>query len=184
MKLAKLTPLRSWGAAARYGAAVGFMSAIVYGTVTMLYIILRSSVQIMGVLTPAESLWGTLAANASIIVWPCLVTMLLLGLLAAVIETVAFVIIYGLSLILNGQRAPFRAAVIGFMVSGSLAWLVHFLVVQAISAYWGAFWPIGYLFWLGLPSLIFIGATTWLCWRGEIHHSGRRVELTQTITGR
>jgi hypothetical protein len=184
MKQAELTPLRSWGTAVRYGAAVGFSSAIVYGAVATLYIILRSSVQIIGVLTPAEGLWGTLVANALSIVWPCLVTMLLLGLLAAVIETVAFLMIYGLSLILIGQRSPFRMAAIGFVVSGILALLVNFLVVQGISAYWGAFWPMGYLFWLGLPSLIFIGTTTWLCWQGEIYQTDRRVELTRAVTGR
>lgn len=184
MKQWELTPLQSWGTAARYGAAGGFISALVYGAVATLYIMLRSSAYILDVLSPAESLWGTLVANAFSIIWPCLVTTLLIGLLAAIIETVAFLIIYGLSLILNGQRSPLRVAAIGFAVSGSLALLVNFLVAWGISAYWSAFWPMGYLFWLGLPSLIFVGTTTWLCWQEEMDPVSQGAKLTEAMVGR
>jgi hypothetical protein len=63
MKRFNLNPLRTWGAAARYGAIMGFISVLVYGTLATLYIILRSSLQILGVLSPAEGLLGTLLAN-------------------------------------------------------------------------------------------------------------------------
>jgi hypothetical protein len=106
-----------------------------------------------------------------------LVTTVLLGVLAAVIETAAFLIIYGLSLALNGRRTPSRAAAIGLLVAGSLAALVNILVVRGISAYWGAFWPQGYFFWLGLPSLMFIGTTAWLCWQGEARRTSPRMGL-------
>jgi hypothetical protein len=69
------------------------------------------------------------------------------------------------------------------VVSGGLALLVNFLVVQAIGAHWGAFWPAGYLFWLGLPSLVFILTTTWLCWQGKTRRSGRRAGLAQAVAG-
>ena len=177
MKQRELTPLLSWGTAARYGAAVGFISALIYGAVATLYVILRSSAQILGVLSPAEGLWGTLVANAFGVVWPCLVITLLLGLLAAVIESVAFLIIHGLSLAFSDQRSPSWMAAIGFVVAGGLALLVNFLIVSGISTYWSAFWPQGYLFWLGLPSLIFIGTTTWLCWQGEVGRISQRKKL-------
>lgn len=183
MKQCKLNSCQYWGIAARYGAAAGFISALFYGAVATLYITLRSSAQILGVLSPAEGLWRTLAANAFGIIWPCLVTTLLLGVLAAIIETVAFFIIHGLSLILKGQRSPTQVAVIGFAVSASLAFLVNFLVVGSISTYWSAFWPIGYLFWLGLPSLIFIGTTTWLCWQEGVNPVSQRPKLTQAMVG-
>jgi hypothetical protein len=183
MKQWVLNPWRSWGTAAGYGAAVGFLSTLLYGTVVTLYIILRASAQILEVPSPAEGLLGTLVANAFSIVWPCLVTTLLLGLLAAIIETTAFLIIYGLSLMLNGWRLPSQGAAIGFMVAGSLAFLVNFLVMRGIGAYWGAFWPQGYLFWLGLPSLIFIGTTTWLCWQQEVDRVSQRAKLRQAMTG-
>ena len=183
MKRWNLTPLQSWATAVRYGAAAGFISAMVYGGVTTLYIILRSSAQILGVLSPAEGLWGTLVATALSIIWPCLVTTLLLGLLAAVIEMGAFVIIYGLALALNGWRSPARLVAIGFIVAGNLVLPVNFLVVQGIGAFWDAFWPMGYLFWLGLPSLIFIGTTTWLCWQDEVDRAGQQAKLAQAVAG-
>lgn len=183
MKQRELTPLLSWGMAARHGAAAGFFSALIYGAVATLYVILRSSAQILGILSPAEGLWGTLVANAFGVVWPCLVITLLLSLLAAVIESVTFLIIHGLSLALNGQKSPFRMAAIGFLVSGGLALLVNFLIVSGISTYWSAFWPQGYLFWLGLPSLIFIGTTTWLCWQDEVSRLSRRAKLTHAVAG-
>jgi hypothetical protein len=177
MKRFDLNPLRTWGAAARYGATIGFTSALVYGALATLYIILRSSLQILGVLSPAEGLLGTLLANAVSVLWPCLVTTVLLGVLAAVIETAAFSIIFGLSLPLKAHGSPGRAAAIGLLVSGGLAVLVNLSVGRGISAYWGAFWPQGYLFWLGLPSLIFMGTTTWLCWQGEMRRAGPRMGL-------
>jgi predicted outer membrane lipoprotein len=181
MKRLTLNPLHTWGTAARYGAALGFISALVYGGLATLYIILRSSLQILDVLSPAEGLLGTLLANAFGVLWPCLVTTLLLGVLAAVIETAAFSIIYGLSLALNGRRSPGRAAAIGLLVAGGLAALVNILVVRGIGAYWDAFWPQGYVFWLGLPSLLFIGTTAWLCWQGEARRAGPREELPRTV---
>jgi hypothetical protein len=174
-------PLGTWGAAARYGAAIGFISALVYGGLATLYIILRSSLQILGMLSPAEGLSGTLLANAFSVLWPCLVTTVLLGVLAAVIGTVAFSIIYGLSLVLNGRSSPSRAAAIGFLVAGGLAALVNILVVRGIGAYWGAFWPQGYFFWLGLPGLMFIGTTTWLCWRRGAGHASPRAGLPHAV---
>jgi len=169
-----LNPLRTWGAAVRYGATMGFVSALVYGALATPYIILRSSLQILGVLSPAEGLLGTLLANAFGVLWPCLVTTVLLGVLAAVVETAAFSIIFGLLLALKAQGSPGRAAAIGLLVAGGLAVLVNILLVRGISPYWGAFWPQGYLFWLGLPSLIFIGTTTWLCWQGEARRAVAR----------
>jgi hypothetical protein len=181
MQRFNLNPLRTWGAAARYGATIGFISALVYGALATLYIILRSSLQILGVLSPAEGLVGTLLANAFSVLWPCLVTTVFLGLLAAVIETAAFSIIYWLSVALNGRRSPSRAAAIGLLVAGGLAALVNILAVRGISAYWGAFWPQGYFFWLGLPSLMFIGTTTWLCWQGEARRASPRVGLPRAM---
>ena len=169
-----LNPLRAWSAAARYGAAIGFISALAYGALATLYIILRSSLQILGVLSPAEGLLGTWLANAFGVLWPCLVTTVLLGVLAAAIETAGFSIIYGLSLALNGRRSPNRATAIGFLVAGGLAALVNILVVRGIGVYWGAFWPQGYVFWLGLPSLMFVGMTARLCWQGEARRAVTR----------
>jgi hypothetical protein len=176
-----VNPLRTWGTAAYSGARLGFISALVYGGLATLYIILRSSFRILGVLSPAEGLLGTLLANAFGVLWPCLVTTLLLGALAAILGVAAFSVIYGLSSVLNRRRSPGRAAAIGLLVTGSLATLVNLLVVGGIGTYWGAFWPQGYFFWLGLPSLVFIGTTTWLCWRAEARRASAQGGLPHTL---
>ncbi|MCX6045134.1 MAG: hypothetical protein NT075_08470 [Chloroflexi bacterium] len=45
----------------------------------------------------------------------------------------------------------------------------------SLGSYFDALWPMGYLFWLGLPSLIFVGATTWISWQLAGHHVNRPI---------
>jgi hypothetical protein len=56
-----------------------------------------------------------------------------------------------------------QRALLGFGVAALVALPVNLLVIQAVGGYWGAFWPQGYLFWIGLPSLVFVAATAWVC---------------------
>lgn len=150
------------GSAVRSGARMGFWSALLYGALATLYIILRSSLQIGRVLSPDEGLMGTLVANAFGVFWPSLVTTLLLAIPAALLGGLTLAVVAALCALVRRRRTPAQAAVIGFDVSALVVLLVSLLVFQATGGYWDAFWPEGYWFWVGLPSLLFVAATTWM----------------------
>lgn len=157
-----------FGSAATRGAQVGFWSAMVYGATVTFLIVLRSSLQIGRVLSLDEGLLGTLVANAFSVFWPCLITTLLLGAVAALLGMMAFGIIYALCQTGHRQRTPVQTVAIGFGVSALMVLLVNVSVIQVLGGFWDVFWPQGYLFWVGMPSLVFVAATTWVSRRNDV----------------
>ena len=68
-----------------------------------------------------------------------------------------------------------KGRIFGFVLLLALVLLYSF-VIQPWHMRWGAtdlgiyfvaLWPMGFLFWLGLPCLLLIGATTWLSWQSS-----------------
>lgn len=143
----------------------GFGLALAYGASFALYAIIRSSSQIALVLADSTALWGTLVANALSILLASLLFALLLGIGAAVLQSIALLFVYAVAPFLNSHHASGRGAWIGLCVSGILACALHFVVQRSLGSYFAALWPAGYFFWLGLPSLLFMGTTSWLSWR-------------------
>jgi hypothetical protein len=166
--------------AAGHGARLGFGLALLYGFAFALYAIVRSSLQIKAILTPGAGLFGTLAANALAILMPALGFALLLGMLAAVIESVTLLLVYGLSTLLNLQQSPARAAWIGLITAGIMAGALQLFMQRSLGSRFDALWPSGYLFWLGLPCLIFVGATTWISWR--VAHDPLNLRINSRLT--
>jgi hypothetical protein len=48
-------------------------------------------------------------------------------------------------------------------VFGGLAVLIYLLAYYGMGVYFAQLGPTGYVFWFGLPSLIFITVNTWVC---------------------
>lgn len=163
--LPPVSPDFALGRMMRRGAQTGFLSALLYGALATLAIGVRSSLQILSVLSLDEGLLPTLAANGFGLLWPCLITTLLLGAIAALVGVVTGWAVYALSHIGPGPKTPRQTATLGFGVPALMLLLINLLVIQGIGGYWGAFWPQGYLFWVGLPSLVFVAATAWACRR-------------------
>jgi hypothetical protein len=157
------------------GAILGFTLAVAFGAVFALYAILRSSLQIALILSAGEGLWATLAANAFSLLIPILSFTLLLGIVAALLQSMALLLVYGFTALLNPYRSPARAAWIGLITAVILASGVQFAIQRRLGIYFDALWPMGYLFWLGLPSLIFVGATTWISWQLAGHPVNRQI---------
>jgi hypothetical protein len=152
------------GAALR-GALLGLALTLAYGLAFALYAIVRSSLQIVAVLPPDEGLLGTLVANALSILVPTIVVALLLAAIPAILEAIVLVAIYRLCLSLRGEGMAGRSAIVGLVVSLLVTVVIHLLGWRATGAYFAALWPMGYLFWLGLPSMIFVTMNTWAGWR-------------------
>lgn len=147
------------------GLLVGLCEVLLYSLAFVLYAIVRSSIQIGAVLAPNEGLIGLLIANAFSLLMAVLGIGPMLGLFAAVIETITAVLMYELSVFFNPAGFRGRGAWIGLLTAGLMAVAILLFVQQSLGSYFAALWPSGYFFWLGLPTLIFIGTNGWLGWR-------------------
>lgn len=159
------------------GAWLGFGLALLYSAAFALYALIRSSWQIGETLAVGEGLVGTLIANAFALLLPILIFALVLGLGAALLQSVTLVLVQGLATLLNPHNTPMRMAIIGAVTAGLLAGALQMMVEQSLGSYFAALWPAGYFFWLGLPSLLFVSATTWVSWRFGAQPSGSRTSL-------
>jgi hypothetical protein len=167
----------------RHTARLGFMAALAYGLAFAVYAIVRSSLQIGAILSPADGSFGTLVANVFAILMPTLSFVLLLGIGAALIEWVTVLLVYGLTALINPQRSLVRAAWIGFVTAGILTGAFQFSIQSSLGSYFDALWPAGYLFWLGLPCLIFVGVTAWISWQIAHYYQADQATHATTIKG-
>ena len=146
------------------GVKLGFCLAVVYGCAFLFYSIVRSSLQIMAVLSPGELLEGTLLANTFALLAPTFFFVLIFGIVAGVLQSLALLLVRGFTALVPNSCSPVVAALLGFITATGFVTAIHIAAQRMLGIYFAALWPAGYLFWLGLPSLIFIGATTWVSW--------------------
>lgn len=165
MKVLAQTCFRTIGGTARSGLRLGFLLALLYSAAFALYAVGRSSWQIAMTLPPDDSLLGTLVANAFALLLPILVFAFVLGVGAALLQCVTLLLVYGVAAVINPHRRAVGMAGIGLISATLLAAAIQLAVHQSLGSYFDALWPSGYLFWLGLPSLLFVGATTWVSWQ-------------------
>ena len=164
------------------GGRLGFMLALAYSAAFAFYAIVRSSWQIGATLAPGEGLLGTWVANALALLLPILSFALLLGISAALLQSITLLVVYGLAALVNPHHIPSGMAGIGAATAALVAGAIQVTAQQSLGSYFAALWPTGYLFWLGLPSLLFVGATTWVSWRfaAQRTESGSRTSLAPT----
>jgi len=165
MKLFDITRMHTLRGAALQGLALGFKLALLYWLVAAILVILRSSLHILSALSWADGLLMTLLASATSVLVGTALFGLILGVLAALVSLVAVLVLRELYLRLRLAGRPGAAAAIGAAVAGGLVVLLSLLLRQAMGAYFSAIWPNGYLFWMGLPGLIFIAACGYLGWQ-------------------
>ncbi|MEZ4863478.1 MAG: hypothetical protein R3C14_19320 [Caldilineaceae bacterium] len=149
------------------GLRLGFGLTLIYSAGFALYAIVRSSWHIVASLPVAEGLVGTLVANAFALIAAVLFFALLLGVVAALLQSITLLLVDGLARLLMAHRSPLVMAGLGMISAALVAGAVQLLVQRSLGSYFTALWPTGYFFWLGLPSLLFVGATTWVGWRVE-----------------
>jgi hypothetical protein len=159
------------------GLWLGFGLTLVYSALFALYALVRSSLQIALTLSLGEGLVGTLVANAFALLLPILSFALLLGIGAALLQSVTLLLVHGLAALINPHLTPIHMAGIGAAAAALLAGAIQVMVQQSLGSYFAALWPTGYLFWLGLPSLLFVTTTTWVSWRFAVQHPSRRTLL-------
>lgn len=169
MKFLAQHVFRTIGGTALSGLRLGFTLVLLYSAAFALYAIGRSSWRIAATLAPGEGLFGTLVATAFALLLPIAVCALVFGIGAGLLQSVTLLAVRGMALLFRDHHAPAFTAWIGFVTAIVLVGAIVLTVQRTLGSYFDALWPSGYLFWLGLPSLLFVGATTWVSWRFTDH---------------
>ena len=144
------------------GAKMGLMLAVIYAFAFAAYACLRSSLRILDVLTPTDRLFGTLVANAASIVVPSFVIAVLLGIIAAIIQSVTVLLVYWLALPLNPELLPLRGALIGLVISGFIVFILDWRLRAGKGYLHSIVGQSGYVFWFGLPCLVYVATSAWV----------------------
>ncbi|MCE7986978.1 MAG: hypothetical protein DYG89_37875 [Caldilinea sp. CFX5] len=182
MKFLAQNCFRTIGGTVLSGLRFGFLLTLLYSAAFALYAVVRSSLQIVAILAPGEGLFGTLVVNAFALLLPIAVFALVLGSGAALLQSITLLAVRGMALLFRDHHAPAFTAWIGFVTAFVLVGAIALTVQRSLGSYFDALWPSGYLFWLGWPSLIFVGATTWVSWRFADHLPQQQATLASAAT--
>jgi hypothetical protein len=158
-------PRPTWRYVALRGAAVSVGLTFAYALAFLLYAIVRSSLTLAARVNPDTGLLGTLIATWTSLAIAVLTMASLMAVVAAVLGTATALIVLWLSSVLNPRRVSARAIMIGLVTCLGIALLLNLALQQALSLSWSALVSEAYLFWLGLPSLIYVGAGGVASWQ-------------------
>jgi uncharacterized protein YacL len=138
------------------GAVLGFTEALLYGSIYTLVGIIYTTVLILHNLQ--TDVLATLSSNALSVLIGAMFFATLFGLVAAVLQGLAF----GLTLVITRiAKAFISGKYVGLGVSLVFAALIHLMVITSPPIVFQVFWKLSYIFWLGIPCLIFIAVTTY-----------------------
>lgn len=153
--------VREIARAAGYGALLGYGMAILYGVIFAAFATLRAAPQIAMRLNGAEGTVATIIQVGFAILAASLGVAVLLACFAALVAAVTMAVARGLTIWLAPAGQPQAAAIIGLLVAGAVLVGLSLLVWQLSGSYFAQLWPGGYLFWIGLPCLLFMVAAGW-----------------------
>lgn len=142
----------NWGQTARSGAGFAVRLTIAYAVVFIVYALVRSVLRLLPTPTFDAGLVGTLLAYGVSLALPALVIALILALVMTLLGIVTALIVRGLLSVLNPTHAPLSAILVGAAVALVIAALLHVgLGFSPDSLTWET-----YLFWVGIPSAIYV----------------------------
>lgn len=139
--------------AALSGALLAFSAALLYGLMFALLASLRVIRRITRALPPVERSGRLYLANVTSILITSLELAVLLGLLAALLQGLAWLAASGLAAVLRVPALP-----AALLIAALLVTLLHLALRRAPELLYAMLWRSrsAYLFWLGLPCLIFM----------------------------
>lgn len=145
--------------AAQRGAWIGVRLALGYGAAFALYSMARATLAILA-LGP-ERPAGTIPAVAMALLYTSLVFALLTVPGAALLGAGTAALIRRLLPRLNRSGSPTRAALVGALVAFTI-WLVFYaLQAFALGDRLTLAYPATFLFWIGLPGVVYVAAAAW-----------------------
>jgi hypothetical protein len=146
----------TWGDAARQGALTGAVLAYIYSLVFLLYAVVRESISVLNV--GAADGGVLLLSNAVSLAMVVLIFGTVMAIVSAVIGAVTEVVLLYAIRRLIGDYQPMAAVLTGVGVALVLAFVIHLITGIAPSPRLNLAYPETYLFWLGVPTVVYVVA--------------------------
>lgn len=144
--------------AALGGAVICALLALGYTVLFILYALGRSLFTVTATVNQDAGMLGTLIATWASLFVAAFVIGMLLTVAVAILGAFTGIIVNAVSAVFNPQREPKRAVAIGTGVCFALIVLLHLALRSAMNYSLPDLLSMHALFWLGIPSMIFIVA--------------------------
>ncbi len=146
--------------AGRLGASLGAKLALVYGLCFIVFAVVRYGADLQAA-PPAASFWlGYWGGAVSLAVASLGITAILAP-VAAVLGMVTALCAAVLYRLVQRSGAGVHPAVVGVGVAGLFVFLFHLVLGQTGLWTWSSLRDTTYLFWLGVPALVYVMAAVW-----------------------
>lgn len=158
MQPSKTTTRSSWRYAAFGGAVLCSILALAYTVAFILYALARSALTVLTTVNQDAGMLGTLIATWASLIVASLIIGALCTVAVAILGAISGILVKAVSVVFNPENEPRRAAVIGAGVCFAIIVLLHLALRSAMSYTLPDLLSMHALFWLELPSAIFIAA--------------------------
>jgi hypothetical protein len=149
-----------------FGAVTGFTAALIYG---VLYSLIGAFLTTSTVLKNLQGdVLPTILANVISVFIGAMFFAITFGIVAAFIQGLTFCLVATLVGKKLFGRETLKAGQIGLGISLIFALLIHLAIWFSPPIVYQVFWKLSYIFWLGIPCLIFIGLTTFFSTKLQI----------------
>lgn len=155
--------------AGRLGASLGAKLALVYGLLFIVFALLRYSIDLRAA-PPGGSFWLSYGGGAVSLAVASLGITAIMALVAAILGMVTALCAAALYWLAQRSGVGVHPAVIGVGVAGLFVLLLHLGLGQAGLWTWSSLRDTTYLFWLGVPALVYGMAAVWAshAWRLQV----------------
>ncbi len=158
MQPAKQATRSSWRYSAFGGAVLCSILALAYTLAFIVYALARSALTVTATINPDAGMWGTLIATWASLIVASLFIGALLTIAVAILGAFTGTVVKAVSLVFNPQHKPPRAVAIGASVCFGIILLLHLPLRSAMNYALPDLLSMHTLFWLEMPSAIFIVA--------------------------
>ncbi len=148
----------SWRYAAFGGAVLCSILALAYTLAFIVYALARSALTVVSTINTDAGMWGTLIATWASLIAAALAIGVLCAIAVAFLGAITGIVVKGVSIVFNPRHEPQRAAIVGASVCLAIVILLHLALRSAMNFLLPDLLSMHALFWLEIPSLIFIVA--------------------------
>jgi hypothetical protein len=161
------SPASGWRPAARVGAGIGVKMTLLYAAIFILYAVVRSTLALLAWPSPDAGTAGTVLATASSLTIAAISVTLLVLPISALAGLVASLLVYWLQPRTESQQTPAKRPIARFAVAALTALIVQAILLPAVGLHLYTYQAETYIFWFGLPALLYVGAIGFGEWRRE-----------------
>jgi len=146
--------------AVKLGALLGLCTALMYGALFTVYGIVRTSLVILN--SPANETLPTLLANGLSVLIGAMFFAVVFGLFAALFQALTLTLVFSLQKVVAAYNLPRKGELVGLAVPAILFAGLLLLFQGSPRILFQVFWNQSFVFWFGLPGMIYVLMNVWL----------------------